>query len=191
MKTKQTVEFVDIRADIQRFVDAMESLLKTKRESGSSFAYPPIEVMCGMQMLMLDKGELFHGAKPWNKAKPKVYGVRMPMAVAKGCFMNATKAAEFFWMLGIDAVYYEGYVMSNCVPTTIHHAWIVIDGVAYDSTLKNASTFSYCGVPVAKEILYENMMTTGMYGMFDAGRGIDRQALKAVRDSLTTTTTQE
>jgi hypothetical protein len=81
-------------------------------------------------------------------------------AKAKLCFANCQ---EFLLSDGCpkEFVYFEGFVDSGIQNVLVHHAWLGVDGVFYDPTLKDSK--HYFGISFTlKQVLKK--VSTGEYG---------------------------
>ena len=98
--------------------------------------------------------------------------LRLPAGVRQGerkeCFANATRLA----LSGGGMTYCEGYATGVLIP--VQHAWCVrADGTVVDPTWSGRldrpadSEVEYAGVRVARELLAEIALRTGVYGMLE------------------------
>jgi hypothetical protein len=109
---------------------------------------------------------LKHGRAFAPSSRPR--GVRL--GEQRACFMNAARLAHH----PFGFTYCEGYALVPGVPFPIEHAWVVdAHGRAVDNTLRarEVKGSEYFGVVVPLAVLADELLRTGVYGLFDAGCG--------------------
>lgn len=105
-------------------------------------------------------------------------GQRLPSGFrrrrAKLCFMHSARLA----LEDARLTYVEGYARVRGTSFAFEHAWVSgADGRVIDVTLKNPEHVEYVGVPFDQATLGAQLSASGVYGLFDHGRGINVELL--------------
>ena len=141
----------------------LESSLRRMVDGWESLGHPAL-----LERFVLRNGRAFTPRKRIGRRRK-----------ARHCFQNSTH-----FISEQDGEYVEGYV--DCI-IPIHHAWVTINGTdAMDLTLKDTEDREYFGVVFSREVLWEEMLKTGHYGILDTTRGLNIDLMFKVDPELKT-----
>ena len=129
----------------------IEDLLKQNATAYRNLGHPNL-----LYEYVLRQGKEFTGFEPFPDE----------LMEPNECFYNST---HWVWINqgNFDKVeYVEGFVVRESLGMLIHHAWVVVDGVPYEPTLRDNSDCTYYGVAFDPDKVVEEVQRTGYYGLF-------------------------
>ena len=126
----------------------MSEVIKGYYNALSGFANPAITEFYGW---LEREGRDYDPSVPFELAKK--HRLLVHNAVPRGCFQNARAAANR--LVADGAEYVEGFYVTRDVGMPFEHAWVVVDGVVFDSTalMMGFDILEYHGVVVPRRFL--------------------------------------
>lgn len=138
-----------------------QKVIELEIESLGGIGHPAL-----MQRFVLERGTPGDARAPWTH----------DMMEPHGCFGNCAEAMHWAG----DVRYTEGYILSHGVPILVHHAWLTDAwGRVLEPTIKDPERVEYFGVVFDNDVVWKEMLRTGIYGLLDLGRGVNLEFLEA------------
>ncbi len=142
----------DTHARLREYLSQMAIFMRSFRPPGSKYV--------GMEDFVLHEGRAM---------QPPAVNPKVRKRTAKECFRNSTN----YVIEHRDHKYVEGYILSDDLPVTIHHAWTLHpEGHVIDPTLGWRPDTAYFGVEFELKDVLRRIRASGYYGLFSDGLGL-------------------
>lgn len=147
-------------------VTCIKAMLEQTVSTWETLGHPAV-----MERFVLRNGTVFKGnplPRPFKQGR------------VKECYSNSASAA----LRNSRLTYYEGFGVSDDLPIAMSHAWCMLGNKVIDLTWRRPTTRHYMGVPVSLEVLTQELLRNGVYGILDLGYHINTRFMFSVDPAL-------